>query len=137
MRRRSGFGWLELITGILLIILGIFTFVRPFRALSSFVIAYGLPVYPSAGQWALSLLFPIWFIAHCISRLTQLDRIRFAAGNAVYYVTLIINLIGLILGFMMVLMPRFSLISVSYVAGIYLLLLGIDSVVLAFSRMGE
>ena len=137
MRRRSGFGWLELITGILLIILGIFTFVRPFRALSSFVIASGLPVYPSAGQWSLSLLFPIWFIAHCISQLTQLDRIRFAAGNAVYYVTLIINLIGLILGFMMVLMPRFSLISVSYVAGIYLLLLGIDSVVLAFSRMGE
>ena len=31
-------------------------------------------LYPSAGAWALVVLFPIWFIAHCISRLTRLPR---------------------------------------------------------------
>ena len=29
MRRRSGYGWFELIIGIMLVVLGIFTFIRP------------------------------------------------------------------------------------------------------------
>lgn len=31
-----------------------------------------LLVYPAAGALVLTLLFPIWFIAHCISKLTHL-----------------------------------------------------------------
>ena len=42
-----------------------------------------LLVYPNAGKWVLSLLFPIWFIAHCLSRLSHLNTIRFIAGNFV------------------------------------------------------
>ena len=37
MRNRSRFGWIELIEGILLIILGIFSFLRPDSMLSGFV----------------------------------------------------------------------------------------------------
>ena len=37
MRRRSGFGWMELIIGILLILLGIFTFLSPGSALTGVV----------------------------------------------------------------------------------------------------
>lgn len=109
MRRRSGFGWLELVAGILLIALGIWAFMDPGLALAGMVFAYGvaaiiigiadiilyiqveryiglgpvisliagilsvmtgimLLVYPGAGTLALTLLFPIWFIAHCICR---------------------------------------------------------------------
>lgn len=42
MRRRSGYGWFELIIGILLVILGIFTFIRPENTLTGIVIVYGL-----------------------------------------------------------------------------------------------
>ena len=113
MKRRSGFGWMELIIGIALAALGIFTFVYPDNAVTTLVIIYGiiaiitgiadvvlyvrvdkhlgfgptvslisgilsvmagamLLVYPNAGKWVLSLLFPIWFIAHCLSRLSHL-----------------------------------------------------------------
>ena len=40
MRNRSRFGWIELIEGILLIILGIFSFLRPDSMLSGFVMFY-------------------------------------------------------------------------------------------------
>ena len=42
MRRRSGFGWLELVIGIVLIGLGVLAFVRPDLALTGLVFAYGV-----------------------------------------------------------------------------------------------
>ena len=42
MKRRSKFGWMELIIGILLIVLGIFTFLQPGGVLSGAVFVYGL-----------------------------------------------------------------------------------------------
>ena len=42
MRRRSGFGWLELAIGIILIALGMLTFAKPDLALTSLVFAYGV-----------------------------------------------------------------------------------------------
>ena len=104
MIKRSGLLWIELIGGILLLILGIATFVRPEGAITGIVIIYGifavltgiaditfycrierhtgigsaislitgilsvmagimLLAYPRAGEWVLSFLFPIWFIA--------------------------------------------------------------------------
>ena len=42
MRNRSRFGGIELIEGILLIILGIFSFLRPDSMLSGFVMFFGL-----------------------------------------------------------------------------------------------
>ena len=123
MKRHSGFGWLELVIGILLIGLGILTFAKPELVLTSLVFLYGisavvmgigdiilyiqmerytgfgpmlslvsgilsvmagvmLVVYPRTGVLVLTVLFPIWFIAHCISRLAHLNRIRFVAGHS-------------------------------------------------------
>ena len=42
MRRRSGFGWMEFIEGVLLLILGIYTFIQPDRALTGFIVLYGV-----------------------------------------------------------------------------------------------
>ena len=178
MRRKSGFGWLELILGILLVILGIFSMINPNTALTGIVIVYGIAaivigisdimmyvrverytgfgpmvsliggilsvmsgvmllVYPNAGKWVLSLLFPIWFIAHCISRLAHLSSMRIYMENFAYYLTLILNILGLILGFMMIFHPLISLLSVSYIIGFYLILLGIDCIVIAFSKISS
>ena len=177
MRQRSGFGWLELAIGILLIVLGVWMFSNPGLALTTLVFAYGIaasimgiadillyiqidrftgfgPItsmisgilsvmsgimllaYPKAGVLMLTLLFPIWFISHCISRLFNMAHIRFVSGKKIYIFMLITNIIGLILGFMMLFRPLFTLTIIRYIACAYLVLLGIDGVVMALSRMG-
>lgn len=177
MKKRSAFGWAELIIGALLIFLGISTFINPGQALDGLVILFGIaavimgiadfmlylrmerylgfgPVvslvsgvvsvmaglmlilHPDAGRWILSLLFPIWFIAHCISRLTHLGSIRILAGNTLYCLTLVFNILGLALGLLMLLDPVLSVLSIGAIAGAYLLLLGIDSIILGLSSLG-
>ena len=53
-----------------------------------------------------------------------------------YTFTLIVNIIGIVLGFMMLLSPLFTLSAIRCFAGAYLILLGIDSILMATSRMG-
>ena len=178
MRRRSGYGWLELIIGIVLLVMGMFTLFNPGFALTGLVVVFGilaivmgvadillyvrmeryigfgpilslvsgilsvmsgimLLVYPNAGRWILSLLFPIWFISQCISRLCNLQVIRITAGTVVSYLTMIINIIGVILGFMMLFDPIVAMVSVSYLVSFYLIILGIDELVIAFSEIGS
>ena len=96
-----------------------------------------LLVYPNAGKLVLSFLFPLWFIAHCISRLANLNKIRFFAGEFTYYFTLILNILGLVLGALMILDPWFSLLSIQVIISIYLILLGADCIILAFSKLGN
>lgn len=177
MRRRSGFGWLELIIGIALVLLGIWALVDPVMALKGIAFVYGvvavvmgvadillyiqverytglgpmvsliagilsvmsgimLLVYPQTGAVALALLFPIWFIAHCISRLTQVNHIRLVSGDGMYYFTLVINIIGLILGCMMFFSPLLTLSYIRLFASTYLILLGVDSILMAVGPLG-
>lgn len=178
MRNRSNFGWFELIEGILLIILGSYTFLRPESAIAGFVILYAimavimgitdillyirierytgfgpvislisgtlsvmaglmLLVYPTAGEFVLTILFPIWFLAHCISKLSNLNSIRIFSGDFTYYFTLILNVIGLILGILMLINPWISLLSIRYIVSFYLILLGVDCIILAASQLGS
>lgn len=178
MRRHSHYGWMELIIGILLILMGIVTFMRPGSALTAIVMIYGLLatltgivdivfyvkmehyigigptislvtgvlsvmaglmlfVYPGAGRWAMSLLFPLWFITHCLSRLSHASFIHMTAGKGYYYFTVTVNIIGLVLGFLMLIKPYAALFSLNAVVGVYLILLGIDSLVLAMGKLGR
>ena len=167
MRRRSGFGWMECIEGVLLLGLGSYTFAQPDRALTGLGIAdillyvrverftgFGpivslisgalsvmtgvmLLVYPNAGKWVMSLLFPLWFLAHCIGRLSGLHTVRLWAGDFTYYFTLIMNVLGLILGGLMLVDPLVSWLSARYLVSFYLVLLGVDCIILAFSKLGS
>ena len=178
MKNRSIFGWLELTEGILLILLGCYTFIRPGSAFAGLMLLYGLmavimgiadivlyirmerytgfgPVLslitgtlsvmvgfsllisPAAGRIVLTVLFPLWFIAHCISKLLKLNDIRLFSGAFTYYFTMILNIAGLILGTMMLIDPWFSLISIRYIVSLYLVLLGIDCVIMAVSSLGK
>lgn len=176
MKNRKVLGWGELILGILLILMGIYTFIKPSAAMTGVTVVYGVfafvtgimdivyyvkleqrtgfgPVFSliggilsiiagilillniTVGTWVLVVLFPIWFIGHCIARLAHLPYIRLSAGTGYYYFTLIVNIFGLILGFLMIFNPVISFISVSYLIGLYLLFLGIDSLVFALNLL--
>lgn len=178
MKKHTGFGWLEFLCGVLMIVLGVLTFVRPDSAVTGLVIVYAIAaviigicdivfyvkaerytgfgsavslvsgivsvmagimllVYPNAGKWVLTLLFPVWFIAHCVFCLSNLSILRLAAGSFCYWFSLVINVLGLILGFLMLLEPVFSIIAVSVIIGSYLILLGIDSIIIALSKIGS
>ena len=178
MRKQSGFVWMELAVGALLILLGIFTFLRPGSLLTGIVAVYGLIalitgvedilifiklekytgfgslvsllsgilsvmcgcmllLYPGAGRWILSLLFPIWFIAHCISRLSRAYIIRMTGRKFFYVFSLVVNIAGLVLGIMMVFNPVLTFMTMrfmGYVVAVYLILLGIDSIAAALGR---
>lgn len=177
MRRRSRFGWMELIIGILLAVLGILTLVKPGGILTGIVVIYGLIavitgiadiifyirmerhmgfaptlalvagvlsvmagimllIYPGIGEGVISILFPLWFITHCVSRLSHLGIVRITAGRGYYYFTMVVNIIGLIMGVLMIIQPAAALLTVNYLIGFYLLLLGIDNIVLALGPMG-
>ena len=177
MRQRSSYGWLELIVGILLTVLGIYSFFRPVDYLTTLIVIYGvaalvtgiadivfyckmerhigfaptvslvtgvlgvmaglvLMVHPGAGRWAIGLFFPLWFIAHCISRLTHLSVVRFIAGTAVSVIELVVNILGILLGISMLLTPQMTFLSMNLVIGFYLLLLGIDCIIEACSKLG-
>lgn len=178
MKKRSSFGWLELLTGVFMIVLGILVFAVPNLIMTSMAIFFGIAaiimgvtdivlfiqverytgfgptmslitgiisvmsgvvllIYPKLGAMMLTVLFPIWFIAHCISRLMQVHHIRFVAGNGMYVFTLVVNIIGIILGLMMLLSPLFTLSAIRCFAGCYLILLGVEGILTAVSRAGK
>jgi uncharacterized membrane protein HdeD (DUF308 family) len=169
--------WGELIAGIVMIILGIFTLASPGSMLTGVVILYGIfaivmgimdfviylrmsrftgfgPVLslisgifsvmcgvmllanPNIGKLALTILLPLWFISHCISKLIRLDFMQRICSPGYYHFTLSVNIIGLILGMIMLLSPSLSFMTIRIVcciAGIYFILLGIESIIAAFA----
>ena len=101
--------WRRVITGICDIILYIkeerFTGFGPAVSLVSGILSIMtgivLLAFPGIAEWIVALLFPLWFITHCISRLTHTGLIRFMAGEFYYWFTMIVNILGLVLGFLM------------------------------------
>ena len=121
VERHTGFGPMTaLVSGILSVMCG-----------------FMLLVYPSAGQWAMTLLFPLWFLTHCISNLTHLNWVRLVAGRVNYTISLVLNILGIMLATLMLLHPVLSAVSMSLTIGFYLILLGVDGIVLALSGMGR
>lgn len=178
MKKRSTFGWVEFIVGVLLVIFGIYVFRNPMAGLSGAVAVYGtvaiiigiadivfyvqlqkrtgfgpvssliagifsiilgllLVLNIGFGAVVLSLLFPIWFIVHCVSRLANLGFVRIVAGSGAYWTTLIVNILGIVLGFALLFDPFASGYAVAYIIGIYLVLSGAGSIATAFSKLGE
>ncbi len=174
----SKFKWGELIVGILLIVLGIVTIIKPESILTSAVVIYGVIVIvmgiedllkyvriasfvgigptlslisgilsvmcgvmlisnPNLGKWALTVLFPIWFIAHCISKLTRVRFMSRFQDSFYYSFSIVLNIIGVILGFVMFFSPSLSFMSIKivcYLVAIYLIIFGIENIIQAFSR---
>ena len=175
MRKRTEFGWMELILGIILTILGIFTMIRPESMLNSIVICYGivaavsgitdiifyvkmerhmgvvptvsltsgilstllgmmLILCPGAAQRLVIWLFALWIIMHSISRLSHISTVRYFAGNSFGLVSLLLNIV---IGVMLLIEPITAVVAFGYLIGLYLTVLGIDSIASALSKMGS
>ncbi len=116
LESRTGFGpTATLLLGILNAIVGVFLIVN-----SEF------------GAVAAVIVFPIWFIANCVSKLLNLDAVRIWGGKAQFWITLVVNIIGIILGFLLLFHPFASAVSMVYIAGAYLVIIGVASIISAF-----
>ena len=118
MRDRSGFGWLALIVSILLVLLGIATFIWPEAALESFVMVYG-----------------VFAVATGIMDIVFYARVERHTGFGPM-TALVSGILSVMCGFML-LHPVLSAVSMSLTIGFYLILLGVDGIVLALSGMGR
>lgn len=121
LARFTGFGsMLSLFSGIMSVMCGVMIIANP-----------------RVGKWALAVLLPVWFIAHCITGLTHTGFIRLIGNPFYYYFSLILNIIGLILGIMMLMNPILSFLTIrttTYMAALYMILFGVESIVGAFAR---
>lgn len=175
--KRSTFGWVEILLGILMIGLGIYTLLNPVESIYAFVIVYAIVAIISgiadfvffyqmekrggfgstmmlisgilnvlvgillltnisAGTLTLTLLFPVWFIFRCIARLSNLDYVKAFGSSLEYWVALIANILGIILGIMLLFNPLLSATTMVYFVGFYLLVAGLSSIIVGFGRVG-
>lgn len=73
------------------------------------------------------MILPIWIIAHCISRLSHLQYMKMHFGSTYYTLSLILNILGLIVGIMLVFRPMVTILSMGVLVGSYLILEGLSA----------
>ena len=133
---------LTLIFGILAVITGladVMFYIRLERhmgfrhavSLVSSILGSALIAHPNVGTGIMLIIFPIFIIAHCIARLTHLNIVRYVAGEVSFWLTLISNAVGLILGVILLFDPALSAAALGVILGVDLILLGIEAVVFA------
>ncbi len=84
-----------------------------------------------AGILALPFIFAIWFIIDSIFGLFGLDVAR-AHSTGYYWFSLIINILGIIVGIMLLFHPLSSALTLSFLVGFYFMMFGISAIVYAF-----
>lgn len=92
---------------------------------------------PGAAQRLVIWLFALWIIMHSISRLSHISTVRYFAGNSFGLVSLLLNIIGIVIGIMLLIEPIMAVVAFGYLIGLYLIVLGIDSIASALSKMGS
>ncbi|MDR0993294.1 MAG: DUF308 domain-containing protein [Verrucomicrobiota bacterium] len=79
----------------------------------------------------LPYIFAIWFVLDSIFRLLSLGVIR-PLGKGYVWFAMIVNLLGVIIGVMLLFHPVFAAWTLSMLVGFYFLLAGVDLVMVAF-----
>lgn len=84
-----------------------------------------------AGVLALPFVFAIWFIADSVLALFTADLAK-NISTGYYWFTVIINILGILLGIMLLFNPISSALTLSFLVGFYFMIFGINHIVYAF-----
>ena len=104
------------------IFIGVFDFILGFILLTN--ISYGIVALP--------FLFAIWFIVDSITALFSLNIAK-EVSTSYYWFSLVINIIGILLGIMLFFDPITSALTLSAIVGFYLMMIGMSLVIHAFT----
>lgn len=107
---------LRLVAGIIDIIIGIF-------------ILFNI----TAAVIALPYIFAIWFILDSLFRLLTVGVTRLF-GTGYFVLSLILNILGIIVGIMLLFSPALSASILSFLVGFYLMMAGVECIALAFTK---
>lgn len=83
------------------------------------------------GVSALPFVFAVWFIVDSVLALFTTDIAR-DISHEYYWFTVVINILGIILGIMLLFNPITSVLTLSFLVGFYFMLFGINHIVYAF-----
>lgn len=113
---RIGISRLRIVAGVLEVILGVFMLFNMGWAML-----------------ALPYVFAIWFLIDSLFRLFTVGVTRIF-GTGYFAFSVIINILGVIVGIMLLFQPVTAALTLSFLVGFYLLLAGIQCLVAAFNR---
>ncbi|WP_203649627.1 HdeD family acid-resistance protein [Secundilactobacillus yichangensis] len=90
-------------------------------------------IKPSSGIVVLGYVVAFWFIIDSVERLMVVGHLRdFGTG---YFVTsIVLDVLSLLLGILLLINPVIAMMSVTWLIGFYLIIFGINAIVLAFAR---
>lgn len=87
----------------------------------------------SAGAKVVLYIFALWFIIDAIEGLLVLDIAKYI-GDGYYYFTLIINILGIIIGIYLLFNPQGSALTIAFLLGFNLMIVGIWNIIKAFTQ---
>lgn len=108
---------LRVIGGVLNLLLGVFFFVNTFLLVA-----------------ALPYVFAVWFIANSLFNLLNAGSAR-VFGNGFYWFSVILGIIGIVLGILLLFQPAVAALTLAFMVGFYLMMIGVECIVYAFARM--
>lgn len=83
------------------------------------------------GVAALPFIFAIWFIVDSVFGLFTLDMAK-SIGTGYFWFTVIVDVLGIVLGIVLLFNPLSSALTLSFLVGFYFMLFGITHIVYAF-----
>ncbi len=95
----------------------------------SIMLGFVLIAHPGVGTRIMLVLFPAFIIAHCTARLALLNVVKRLAGAACFWLALVSNAVGIILGIILLFDPAASAATLGILLGIDLILLGVESMI--------
>ena len=90
-------------------------------------------IKPSSGIVVLGYVVAFWFIIDAIERLIVVAHLR-DFGTGYFIASIILDVLPLILGVLLLINPVIAMMSVTWLIGFYLIVFGINAIMLAFAR---
>ena len=91
--------------------------------------------WPGTGAAAMTVLLPVWLLAHSISQLARLPLLRWTAGSGAYTLDLLLGILELVAGVVLLFAPMLSMRLLPWLLGLCLLLAGVAGAVLGLQKL--
>ena len=84
------------------------------------------------GAYMIAILVAIWFIVDSVIGIVFAWHLRFFETGWYFFFNLLLNILGLVVGVMLLFRPVIAVMSTVYLIAIYLMIFGINEIALAF-----
>ncbi|MTV82440.1 HdeD family acid-resistance protein [Secundilactobacillus folii] len=90
-------------------------------------------VDPSSGIVVMGYMVAFWFLLDAIERLMVVGHLR-EFGTGYFIASIILDILSLLIGLMLLINPVVASISITWLISFYLIVFGVNAIILAFAR---